>query len=350
MVPWSRIPVALALMIAYAVSASAGGNCESNDGTDGSPNFNIVDYAVDLRDDQCSRTRVMQTMVCSHYLKQSWLQAMNAEPPSTRQQYIDLLSRVKYEDLNENDRSEDEIPLAFNIDPSLQGIAPFLCSYGLPVGDGFGDSRNLLYVRDGQIRFAPSEPEFIQAIRDLRELYEAGLVDTDSLYGTPDSVNSDLTFSITNPWIKSGNESEYFLRANYAVGWQSWFLNEQIPALQYDPNNTDSTTIPSLVVAEGWSKDWTRAPEFNTASNTVTENQLKKYSDLVSGRKWTNSWRLTEQEEILIPYIDDLVVKNVVKWLTVGGVDQDWSQFQRDMEDLGLPYLTKTWQGNVDGF
>ena len=56
------------------------------------------------------------------------------------------------------------------------------------------------------------------------------------------------------------------------------------------------------------------------------------------------------EEQAILPDIQALVKKTLARWITEGGADEEWDQFQEDMNSIGLPRLLEIWQENLDKF
>ena len=56
------------------------------------------------------------------------------------------------------------------------------------------------------------------------------------------------------------------------------------------------------------------------------------------------------EEQTMLPDIQALVQKTLARWITEGGADEEWDQFQEDLNSIGLPRLMEIWQENLDKF
>jgi ABC-type glycerol-3-phosphate transport system substrate-binding protein/ABC-type nitrate/sulfonate/bicarbonate transport system permease component len=56
------------------------------------------------------------------------------------------------------------------------------------------------------------------------------------------------------------------------------------------------------------------------------------------------------EEQAMLPDIQALVKKTLARWITEGGADEEWDQFQADLNSIGLPRLMEIWQENLDKF
>ena len=326
----TTIATALVLLSITTAVAAAGGDGEDA-GVLGP--VNVFDYLV--YDDQIERTSSRQ------FLRKSWLPNQTILPDTTHQ-YFELLKTVK------RDLDQDVIPLSFRIEPSLQDIAPFFSAHGLPIGEGFNDSRNLFLLRDGEVKFAPTEPGFLDTIRYLRALWAEHVLDENIETGK--AIAIDRVFGITNPHLVSEQPS-----------------TNAVQSFIWKADRTDSGPRPYLIVPPNfelpqhstWSKfsipdDWTFVDQLSsdptnpvktTAHGAFDQELANRYLAAFNFSGWQTK---TEEEQLLVPFIDELVTESVTRWITQGGVDSDWDQFQRDLENLGISTLIQLWQSNVD--
>ena len=76
------------------------------------------------------------------------------------------------------------------------------------------------------------------------------------------------------------------------------------------------------------------------------------------GPHWPEQWwprpvltsEEIKKEQALLPDIQALLTKTIAKWVTAGGVEEEWDQFQSQLKSLGLPELMEIWQRNFDLF
>ena len=324
--------IATALVLLFITSAVAAAAGDGEDAGVLGP-VNVFDYLV--HDDQIERTSSGQL------LRKSWLPNQTILPDTT-QQYFELLKTVK------RDLEQDVIPLSFRIEPSLQDIAPFFSAHGLPIGEGFNDSRNLFLVRDGEVKFAPTEPGFLDTIRYLRALWDEHVLDENIETGKEIAI--DRVFGITNPHLVSG---EYGTRGSQSFIWKA--------------NHTDSGPRPYLLVPQNfelpqhstWSTfsipdDWTFVDRLSSDPTNPMKTNVDGVFDQEIANRYLAAFNFagwqdkTQEEQLLVSFIDELVSESVTRWITQGGVDSDWDQFQRDLENLGISTLIQLWQSNVD--
>ena len=339
-------PIVMLPLLAAVVGAYASGSEECP--LDGP--INAIDYIADIRTDDGSLYQGMRTEAGYQYLNRSWYQSLSTEStifPETEdyfnllttEDYVNLLNSVKNTDVNGINGPNDEIPLSFVIDPSLQGIAPFLSAYNLPVGDSFDDSRNLIFIDNCEVRFAPIEPEYLDAINYLHELWQAGLIDK-GLEDYPSfNVDPNIVFSVTNPLSTDGQ--------HYLLVSES--LREYIRQWTVDDNQR-TFLDPDLRAWASESQDRIRVPILNRdiaayTGGEVDDIKKERYFDSLLIDNWNED---TGLENSILYAVNTLIAKNALRWIIIGGADEEWYQFRRDLETLGLPYLLENWQKNID--
>ena len=338
----TTLATALILLFTTIAVAAAGGDGE---GAEVLGPVNVFDYLA--RGDYMERTSSAQ------FLRESWLPYLEASLPKTTEEYFELLKTVKREPAI--DMQSEVIPLSFRIDPSLQDLSPFLSAHGLPIEKGFNDSRTLFFIRDGEVKFAPTEPGFLDTIRYLHDLWNEHVIDEGIQTGA--RINIEHVFGITNPKNLVGPDPA-----------TSTVLQSQ---LIWDETNSENSWRPYLLVPENfashsdvsklWSKfpipeGWTHVDRLSSdpTTNPVHTNGTGVPFDPVIANRYLavfnfSGWQdKTEEEKTLVPFIDELISQSVTRWITQGGVDSDWDQFQRDLDSLGLPTLIQLWQSNVD--
>lgn len=111
------------------------------------------------------------------WIHKGWLETLKLDLPTTAEELEAVLRAFKEKDPNRNGQ-QDEIPLAFIGAYDLKYLAH---AYGLIAND------YNLFVRDGELRFMPLEPEFRAFISWCRTLFEDGLLDKDG-FTTADTI------------------------------------------------------------------------------------------------------------------------------------------------------------------
>ncbi|MBQ3080500.1 MAG: extracellular solute-binding protein [Clostridia bacterium] len=99
-----------------------------------------------------------------------FLDALDAEMPTTLDELYDLLVRIRDEDVNGNGDPDDEIPLSGSTNRD------FLIEQ---IGGAFQytDKETYLKVNDGEVEFIGANDEFHQTVEFLKQLLDEGLLD-----------------------------------------------------------------------------------------------------------------------------------------------------------------------------
>lgn len=107
-------------------------------------------------------------------INKTWLDKLGLEMPTTLEEYHDVLKAFKEEDPNGNGK-QDEIPLSFMNMFWCADISDLIFgAFGLP------DNLDHRTVRDGEVVFTASQPEYKEAIEYFHKWVEEGLVDKES--------------------------------------------------------------------------------------------------------------------------------------------------------------------------
>lgn len=108
---------------------------------------------------------------------QPWLEALNVEPPTTIDEFYDVLVKIKNTDLNGNGQA-DEIPLiAAETGGWQQRADQFIMNSFIY----YDYDANGVYLEDGKVVSSIDQPEFREGLRFLNKLYSEGLLYEGSL-------------------------------------------------------------------------------------------------------------------------------------------------------------------------
>lgn len=103
-----------------------------------------------------------------------WLEKLGIESPTNLDEFYEMLKEFKEKDPNGNGQA-DEIPLASRGVKYDWGIEPYLVSSFVP-----DDGISRTYVEDGKVKFVGVQPEYKEALRYIKKLYDEGLLYADS--------------------------------------------------------------------------------------------------------------------------------------------------------------------------
>ncbi|RKN85483.1 extracellular solute-binding protein [Paenibacillus ginsengarvi] len=108
----------------------------------------------------------------SLFINKRWLDQLGLPLPETTEQFLEALRAFKANDMNKNGKP-DEIPFTFRIHGNT-GIYSMFGSFGLT------DKQDHIVLRDGKVLFSPVQPEYREAVRYFRRLFEEGLIDREA--------------------------------------------------------------------------------------------------------------------------------------------------------------------------
>lgn len=108
------------------------------------------------------------------YINKKWLDKLNLQMPTTMDEFYDVLKKFETEDPNGNGK-DDEIPLAF-----CESVwATYFEKYLAPFGIYRAGIANNTVIRNGEVVFSKSLPEFREALEFYNKLAKEGLLDVE---------------------------------------------------------------------------------------------------------------------------------------------------------------------------
>ncbi len=107
------------------------------------------------------------------FINRTWLDRLKLPVPETAEQLTETLRHFRNDDPNGNGL-RDEIPLEFTFDDNITGIYNLFSFFGLPLNEDY-----VFIDREGNVRFAPEEDTFFEALDWLHRLYREELLDVD---------------------------------------------------------------------------------------------------------------------------------------------------------------------------
>jgi putative aldouronate transport system substrate-binding protein len=116
---------------------------------------------------------------CRYYGKmwvnKEFLKNLNLKIPTTTEEFRQMLLAFKNQDANGNGDPNDEIPLMGAIDNFGAKVDTFLMSAFV-----YDDGGDRLYLENGKVTAAYTQPEFQEGLRYLHQLFTEGLIAKDS--------------------------------------------------------------------------------------------------------------------------------------------------------------------------
>lgn len=138
------------------------------------------------------------------WIRDDWLANLNAEPPTTVEEMIELARRFTFEDPDGNG-VDDTYGLAINnkiFDSGYGSLMGLAQAYGLPA---YGTSGIFYRGEDGKITFPYIQPEMKEVLTIARDLYAEGVIDpefivTDNAVMEEDVVNGKVGMMYHMSW------------------------------------------------------------------------------------------------------------------------------------------------------
>lgn len=142
--------------------------------------------------------------------------------------------------------------------------------------------------------------------------------------------------------------------ATASVDSPASFFDVLIEWHQLDTQGTDAAP-PAARVVPPTQSNWTRGvPILRWDPNTevldwrdMVSNDVAPYAnDFIPA--FSNRWSKGDIEEVYLPLIDRLIAQKVSEWIVEGDASLEWTEFQRELDKRGLPYLLEVWQTHLN--
>lgn len=128
----------------------------------------------------------------SVYVNEKWLQQLGLSTPSTLEEWINMLYKMKEAgDLNGNGTA-DEYPISWDYSEGWDNLFAWVSgSYGTPdVTNGKDSLTNHLYIKDGKIGYVPTLASYQKTAELFHQFYKDGILNPDSF--APVSTGTSL--------------------------------------------------------------------------------------------------------------------------------------------------------------
>lgn len=338
------------------------------------------------------------------FINKGWLDTLGLEVPKTTEEFRNVLKAFKDGDPNGNGQ-KDELPWSFIFNSGVGGELDIYGSFGLI------DVPERIAVRDGKVLFTAVQPENKEAIKFLRSLYEDGTIDIESfvqnstqlnakIKSQPDLVGVYSAYSnthdeniqnyiplepLTGP---SGEKAQVRRQLNIAEGgYFTIFKNNKYPEISmrwaneladpefgvqalYGPlEKQDDGTYATVAVdpnAASLSKFPINFGPFAVVAEEVAkvtgnkgkerrEEYYQVYKDYAVSETemFPLVWYTPEQREVFNMYrseITEYVKTTRARWITKGGIEEEWDDFVKKLDEMGLQEVMNVYQTAYDKF
>ena len=110
----------------------------------------------------------------SYVVNKSFLDNLNLEIPSTKEELVNVLRAIKENDANGNGDPDDEIPFSFIWNNWARSLEPFFGMFGI----NYSKNRHIM-LEDDKVIYYPATEDFRTAIKWINSLYTQGLLDVE---------------------------------------------------------------------------------------------------------------------------------------------------------------------------
>lgn len=338
------------------------------------------------------------------YMNKDWLDKLNLEVPKTTDELRHVLKEFKDKDPNGNGVA-DELPWSFLYGNNISGELDIYGSFGLI------DTADHMVVENGKVIYAPMDARNKEAVKFLRQLYEDGTIDGESFVQNNTQYSAKVK---TNPSIvgmfsafgnlasssgsnyvpiepfKSANVDQPKMRRQTNMVEKNFFtifkknkypeismrwaneLVEKFMSLQalYGPLEQESdgtyrTMNETLVDGELVKFPGNVGPfaTFDEDLAKIKDNETKNTRDALYEiyKPYTVDvkemippvWYTTEERDVLNLYrteINEYVKTTRSRWITKGGIDEEWDEFIAKLESLNVQKVIDVYQQAYDRF
>ena len=336
------------------------------------------------------------------FINKDWLDALGLEVPKTTEEFKNVLKAFKEKDPNGNGQN-DELPWSFVYNSGSGGELDIYGSFGLI------DVPERIAVRDGKVLFTAVQPENNEAVSYLNSIYKDGTIYIESFVQNSTQLNAKIKAQpslvgvysaygmshdpavqnyvplppLTGP---SGVKPQVRRQLNVAdAGNFTIFKNNKYPEISMrwanelaDPEFGVKALYSPLEKAEDGtyntlSSDPTALAEhpINFGPFVVLKEEVEKvkgntgkdkreefyqvYKDytVAENEMFPLVWYTPEQREVFNQYRTEIIeyVKTTrAKWITEGGIEEDWDGFVKKLDDMGLQKVMDVYQSGYDDF
>ncbi|WP_284645161.1 extracellular solute-binding protein [Paenibacillus silviterrae] len=128
------------------------------------------------------------------YINKKWLDKLGLQPPTTIDEYYNVLKAFKDGDPNGNGK-KDEIPFTFTKWNHITGYGSLFGAYGMVDvhnGSGSNPSYDHFIVDNGKVMFTADKPEYKEAVKGLSRFFKDGLFDKEGFTQDQNQFNAKM--------------------------------------------------------------------------------------------------------------------------------------------------------------
>ncbi|RAV11257.1 extracellular solute-binding protein [Paenibacillus contaminans] len=362
-------------------------------------------YSLPTIDEGYSRTK--STM----FINKKWLDELKLPMPTTTDELYQTLKAFKDNDLGGNSK-KDQIPLSF-LQNWNSDVNSFFGAFGRIDRDVHKVGNNHLSVENDKVVYTAVLPEYKEAIQYFNKLFAEGLADQESFTQDTKVLNAKeskglvgVTFNwnpanqdyVSLPPLKGPNGKEpvwaeyangILLRASFAITsknkhpeatmrWIDYMYDPKI-SMQFSrgviggdslKERTDGK-FDAIPLPQGGNEEefkqvpptaysvWALTkPVYDMMVTEPGKVRSKIDIDNVYGKylvdnAFPKTYFTAEESDQISRYLTDIdsyVSKMYAKWMMSGGIDKEWDEYVKKLNDMGLEKMMKIYQQAYDRY
>lgn len=236
------------------------------------------------------------------FIRQDWLDTVGMEVPTTQEEYVEVLRAFKSEDANNNGDPNDEVPVSGR--EFGRWMDHLFGMYGVATWEGYP----MWEVYDGELTYSAVTPNMRDAIVWIKELYEEGLLDSETFLNSGKDWLNKIHSDKTGSWYHIAENSVFRMNNIYKVdpdvevsalgipkvdGYDGFITNVEMNRPYWViANKSEEKTIAALKLL-----DWAANPA-NT--ETVMLGVPDYHHDVVDGKPVVKPFDPATMESIII--------------------------------------------------
>ncbi|MGO4495444.1 hypothetical protein AB4114_05995 [Paenibacillus sp. 2RAB27] len=363
-------------------------------------------YSLPTIDESYSRTK--STM----FINKKWLDQLKLPMPTTTDELYKTLKAFKENDLGGNSK-KDQIPLSF-LQNWNSDVNSFFGAFGRIDRDVHKAGNNHLAVENNKVIYTAVQPEYKAAIEYFNKLFAEGLADPESftqdgkvltakeskgLVGVVFDWNPANQDYVSLPPLKGPNGkdpvwAEYangiLLRGSFAITnknqhpeatirWIDYTYDPKISmqmsrgviggdslkersdgkydaiALPQGANSEDFMKVPPTAysvwaLTKSVTDKIVPPPQTSIRSKVDIDNLYGKY---LVDNAFPKTYFTAEESDQISRYLTDIdayVSKMYAKWMLSGGIDKEWDDYVKKLNDMGMDKMVKIYQQVYDRY
>ncbi len=188
-------------------------------------------------------------------IRKDWLDKLQLQIPTNIDEWYNVLTAFKNNDLNGNGDTTDELPfIATKIGP-VNGVQRFTEAWGI----GYD-----YYIEDGQVKYGPAQPEYKEFLETMRKWYTEGLIDPDFLITDKKTHDAKVTSEIAG---------SYYGLLNSYMGTYTGVMKDKGTGFQLE-------SVPAPIAPDGKQYNFKNDEYSPVANEGMAITAVNKYPDL----------------------------------------------------------------------